>query len=74
MEYLRLADADDGRLFRVKVLSTGEERIARYHYRAIGDRPLRFPCFADPDRPEDYLRWLHDGWGGVAVAPVPDRP
>jgi hypothetical protein len=21
-----------------------------------------------------YLRWLHDGWGGVAIAPVPDRP
>ena len=72
MEHLRLTDDDDGRLFRVRVLNTGEERTARYHRHAIGDKPLKFPCFADPDRPDDYLLWLHEGWGGVAVAPVRD--
>ena len=60
-EYLTLTDEDDGKLFRVRVLHTGEERIARYHYLTLADRELRFPCFADPDHPEDYLRWVHDG-------------
>ena len=27
----------------------------------LAGRELRFPCFADPDHPEDYLRWVHDG-------------
>jgi hypothetical protein len=30
-EHLTLTDEDDGRLFRVRVINTGEERIARYH-------------------------------------------
>jgi hypothetical protein len=30
-EFLTLTDDDDGKLFRVRVLNTGEERIARYH-------------------------------------------
>jgi hypothetical protein len=30
-EFLTLTDEDDGKLFRVRVLNTGEERIARYH-------------------------------------------
>ena len=29
-EFLTLTDEDDGKLFRVRVLNTGEERIARY--------------------------------------------
>ena len=70
VKHLRLIDEDDGRLFRVRVLNTGEERVARYHRYAIGNLPLRFPCFADPDRPDDYLSWLHEGWGGVAIAPL----
>ena len=62
-EYLTLTDDDDGKLFRVRVINTGEVRIARYHHFAIGDMPLKFPCFADPDNPEDYLRWPHIGQG-----------
>ena len=27
----------------------------------LAGRELRFPCFADPENPEDYLRWVHDG-------------
>ena len=30
-EFLTLTDEDDGKLFRVRVLNTGEVRIARYH-------------------------------------------
>ena len=69
-DYLTLTDPDDGKLFRVRVLNTGEERIARYHRFPLAGRDLKFPCFADPDHPEDYLRWLHSGWGAVAVRPV----
>jgi hypothetical protein len=58
-EFLTLTDEDDGKLFRVRVLNTGEVRIARYHCHRIGDIPLKFPCFADPDDPDDYRRWLH---------------
>ena len=60
-DYLELDEADDGKLFRIRIDNTGEERIARYHYLTLADRELRFPCFADPDHPEDYLRWVHDG-------------
>jgi hypothetical protein len=44
-EFLTLTDEDDGKLFRVRVLNTGEERIARYHCftllvaRSIRSRP-----------------------------------
>jgi len=62
-EYLDLTDDDDGKLFVVHVFNTGERRIARYHRFAIGDMPLKFPCFAAPDNPEDYLRWPHIGQG-----------
>ena len=47
--HLTLTDEDDGKLFRVRVLNTGEERIARYHCFSLAGRPLKFPCFADPD-------------------------
>lgn len=57
-DYLDLTDADHGTLFIVYVFNTGERRVARYHHHAIGDAPLKFPCFADPDRPEDYP-WPH---------------
>ena len=60
-DYLELTEADDGKLFRIRIDNTGEERIARYHYLTLADRELRFPCFADPDHPEDYLRRVHDG-------------
>jgi hypothetical protein len=69
-EFLTLTDEDDGKLFRVRVINTGEERIARYHHFTLAGRPLKFPCFADPDDPEDYRHWLHSGWGAVAVSPV----
>ena len=69
-DYLTLTNADDGKLFRVRVLNTGEERIARDHCFTLAGRDLKFPCFADPDHPEDYLRWLHSGWGALAVRPV----
>jgi hypothetical protein len=65
-----LTEADDGKLFRVRVLNTGEERIARYHRRAIGRIPLSSPCFADPERPNDHQRWLHVGWGAIPVSRV----
>ena len=69
-EYLTLADEDEGKLFRVRVINTGEGRIARYHRFTLAGRPLKFPCFADPDHPEDYRRWLQSGWGAVAVSRV----
>ena len=69
-EFLTLTDEDDGKLFRVRVINTGEERIARYHRFMLAGRSLKFPCFADPDHPEDYRHWLHSGWGAVAVSPV----
>lgn len=64
---LTLTNADNGRLFVVRVLHSGEERVARYHIHTLGGRTLRFPCFADPKDPEDYRRWLHAGWSAVAV-------
>ena len=69
-EYLELTEADDGKLFKVRVLNTGEERVARYHHRAIGGVPLRSPCFVDPEHPNEYQRWLHEGWGALAVGRV----
>jgi hypothetical protein len=60
-EYVTLTDDDDGKLFVVQVINTGERRIARYHCFTLAGRELRFPCFADPDNPEDYLRWVHSG-------------
>ena len=36
-DLLDLGRADDGHLFKVRVLNTGEERIARYHHTAIGN-------------------------------------
>jgi len=41
-EFLTLTDDDDGKLFRVRVLNTGEERIARYHCFSLAGRPLKF--------------------------------
>jgi hypothetical protein len=67
---LGLTDDDDGKLFVAHVMNTGEERTARYHRFALAGRELKFPCFADPDRPEDYLCWLHSGWGARAVSRV----
>jgi hypothetical protein len=52
-DYLTLTDADDGKLFRVRVLNTGEERIARDHRFTLAGRELKFPCLADPDKPKD---------------------
>ena len=69
-EHLTLTDEDDGKLFRVRVINTGEERIARYHRFTLAGRSLKFPCFTDPDDAEDYRRWLHSGWGANAVNPV----
>ena len=60
-EYLTLTDEDDGQLFLVHVLNTGERRIARYHRFTLAGRDLKFPCFADPDNPENDRRWVHDG-------------
>jgi hypothetical protein len=69
-EFLTLTDDDDGKLFSVRVLNTGEMRVARCHRFAISERALKSPCFADPQRPDDYRRWLHEGWGARAVSPV----
>ena len=55
-EFLTLTDEDDGKLFRVRVINTGEVRIARYHRFKLGGRSLKFPCFADPEHPGDYRR------------------
>ena len=73
-EFLTLTDEDDGKLFRVRVLNTGEERIARYPRFSLVGRPLKFPCFADPDHPDDYRRWLHEGWGAQAISRVRNDP
>jgi hypothetical protein len=64
---LTLSEADDGQLFVIQTYNTGEQRIARYHFRTLAGRELKFPCFADPDHPEDYRLWVHDGWGGHAI-------
>jgi hypothetical protein len=40
-EYLELTEADHGKLFNVRVLNTGEERVARYHRHMIGGTPHR---------------------------------
>ena len=48
-DYLDLTEADDGKLFRVRIDNTGEERIARYHWLWLAGRKLKPPCFADPD-------------------------
>ena len=69
-DFLTLTDEDDGKLFRVRVLKTGEERIARYHCFSLAGRQLKFPCFADPEHPADYRRWLHEGWGAQAISRV----
>jgi hypothetical protein len=50
-EFLTLTDEDDGKLFRVRVLNTGEVRIARYHRFSLVGRPLKFSCFARPRPP-----------------------
>ena len=65
-----LTEADDGKLFVVRIPNTGEERIARYYHRKMAGQELRFPRFADPDYPDDYRLWVHDGWGGYAVRRV----
>ena len=70
---LELTETDDGQLFNVRVLNTGEERVARYHHHAIGGVPLRWPCVVDPERPNEYQRWLHEGWAAVAVSRVQRR-
>ena len=66
-EPLTLTDEDDGRIFVVRVINSGEERIARYHRWALAGFKLKAPCFANPDDPDDYLGWLHEGWGAEAV-------
>lgn len=38
---------DDGQLFVIRVTNSGEERIARYCYRALNGRELQFPMFYD---------------------------
>ena len=60
-DYLDLTDEDDGKLFVVRILNSGERRAARYHRFTLAGRELKFPCFADPENPNDYLRWVHDG-------------
>ena len=60
-DYLDLTYEDDGQLVIVHVFNTGERRIARYHRFTLAGRDLKFPCFADPDDPSDYRRWVHDG-------------
>jgi hypothetical protein len=72
-DYLDLTDEDDGKLFVVRVLNTGERRIARYHHHTLNGRRLKFPCFADPENPEDYRRWVHDG-NARAVSRVRREP
>ena len=63
---LRLKPDDDGQLFLIRVLKSGEERVARYGYRALNRRELRFPMFYDPERPGDV------GQGAVAVRRLQD--
>ena len=69
-EPLTLTEADDGKLFVVRVIRTGEERIARYHVRQLAGFALKYPCFAAPDHPDDYQQWLHEGWGCQALRRV----
>ncbi len=64
---LVLRPDDDGQLFVIRVLTSGEERVARYCYRALNGRELRFPMFYDPERPGDYTRWVHVGSDAIAV-------
>ena len=47
-----------------------DEGIARYHCFSLAGRPLKFPCFADPDHPDNYRRWLHEGWSAQAISRV----
>jgi len=42
-DYLELSEADDGKLFRIRIINTGEERIARFHHLTLAGRELRFP-------------------------------
>ncbi len=67
---LTLTQEDGGKLFVVQVMSTGEQRIARYYFSALAGFKLKFPCCADPDHLEDYCLWFHEGWGGQAVRRV----
>lgn len=64
-DFLTFSDADDGALFEVKVLNTGEVRTCRYQ--AVGPK---WPRFVDPERPDDYRRWLTDGWGARVLRHV----
>ncbi len=68
---LILQPDDDGLLFVIRVLGSGEERVARYCYRALNGRELRFPMFYDPERPSDDSRWVRVGQDAVAVRPLP---
>ena len=56
----------------VRVINTEEVRIARYH-RFTAGRPLKFPCFAAPDHPEDYpgqrVQVNEFGWDAPHRAP-----
>ncbi len=64
---LTLTEEDDGKLFVVRVIQSGEERVARYHVAELAGFKLKAPCFADPENPNDYMGWLHEGWGAQAV-------
>jgi hypothetical protein len=64
---LTLTDEDDGALSVVRVINSSEERVARYHRWELSGFKLKAPYFADPDDPDDYLGWLHEGWGAEAV-------
>jgi hypothetical protein len=59
--------------FRVRVLNTGEVRIVRDHRFTLAGRPLKFPCFADPDHPDDDRRWLHAGWAAQAISRICEK-
>ena len=61
-DHLNLIDADDGKLFRVRVPNTGEERIAHYRRFTLAGRALKFPCFADLDCAGASRRDSLDGW------------
>jgi hypothetical protein len=63
-DYLVPSEAEDGKLFKVRVLNTGEERTARYHHSTIGCVALSSPCFADPEWPDELIQrtsWLRGG-------------
>jgi hypothetical protein len=68
---LALSPDDDGLLFVICVLNSGEERVARYYSRALDGRELRFPMFYDPERPSDDSRWVRVGRDAVAVRALP---